>query len=189
MRAVARASVPEVGYRTSEYITAGRPTVHDGGQTMQEMTREELLARAAAGTVTVLDVRPTEEFTAAHIPGALSIPLELLEPRLGEVPAGRDIVAYCRSAYCVLAYEAVDLLRANGHEDRRLHEGILEWRLPPRGVQHSAGKRPGDAAAAGIGDGCAGLRPAGVWTGRPCACSAVAAMTEARTSWSTPAKA
>lgn len=95
----------------------------------EEVTREDLLARAGAGTVTVLDVRPDEEYQAAHIPGALSIPLEQLRDRLSELPEDREIVAYCRGAYCVLAYEAVDLLHSTGRRAMRLNEGMLEWRL------------------------------------------------------------
>jgi rhodanese-related sulfurtransferase len=79
--------------------------------------------------VTVLDVRPDEEYAAAHIPGALSIPLEELRDRLSELPETGEIVAYCRGAYCVLAYEAVDVLRSAGRTASRLHEGMLEWRL------------------------------------------------------------
>lgn len=95
----------------------------------EDITREELLARARAGTVTVLDVRPGEEYSAAHIPGALSIPLDQLRGRLCELPGDREVVAYCRGAYCVLAYEAVDLLHSTGRRARRLNEGMLEWRL------------------------------------------------------------
>lgn len=101
----------------------------DGTERRQEMTREELLERAQAGTVTVLDVRPRQEYRAAHIPGALSIPLEELSDRLSELPTDREIVAYCRGAYCVLAYEAISLLRQGGRRATRLNEGMLEWRL------------------------------------------------------------
>lgn len=129
VRTVARARVAEVEYRSSDYLDSGRTNEDDNDVAPQEMTREELMARVSAGTITVLDVRPPEEYTAAHIPGALSIPLELLADRLSEVPPGREIVAYCRGAYCVLAYEAVDLLRASGRQARRLSEGMLEWRV------------------------------------------------------------
>ena len=104
----------------------------------EEVTREDLLARAGAGTVTVLDVRPDEEFDAAHIPGALSIPLEQLRDRLSELPEDGEIVAYCRGAYCVLAYEAVDLLRSAGRSASRLNEGMLEWGL--RGLPVATGR-------------------------------------------------
>lgn len=104
----------------------------------EEVTREDLLARAGAGTVTVLDVRPDEEYHSAHIPGAVSIPLEELRDRLSELPEDREIVAYCRGAYCVLAYEAVDLLRSAGRRARRLNEGMLEWRLGGLPVEAAA---------------------------------------------------
>jgi rhodanese-related sulfurtransferase len=77
----------------------------------------------------VLDVRPTVEYAAGHIPGAVSLPLDELEQRLGDLPDDVEIVAYCRGAYCVLAYDAVDQLTASGRHARRLHEGMLEWRL------------------------------------------------------------
>ena len=88
--------------------------------------------------MTVLDVRPDEEFGAAHIPGALSIPLEQLRDRLSELPEDGEIVAYCRGAYCVLAYEAVDLLRSAGRSASRLNEGMLEWGL--RGLPVATGR-------------------------------------------------
>ncbi|WP_237563604.1 ArsR/SmtB family transcription factor [Arthrobacter sp. H-02-3] len=104
----------------------------------REVTRDELLSRARAGTVTVLDVRPVEEYHSAHIPGAVSIPLDQLRDRLAELPEDREIVAYCRGAYCVLAYEAVDLLRSAGRSAQRLNEGMLEWRLGGLPVEAAA---------------------------------------------------
>ncbi|MBF6166916.1 metalloregulator ArsR/SmtB family transcription factor [Streptomyces gardneri] len=98
----------------------------DGGQ---EMTREELLARAAAGEVIVLDVRPTPEYEAGHIPGAVSIPVEQLAERIEELPGDTEIVVYCRGEYCVLAYDAVRQLNNHGRRAIRLHDGMLEWRL------------------------------------------------------------
>ena len=94
-----------------------------------ELTREELLERVRAGDATVIDVRPVEEYTAGHIPGALSIPLDQLEARLAELPSGARIVAYCRGANCVLAHDAVRLLAGRGRRAARLAEGMLEWRL------------------------------------------------------------
>lgn len=126
VRNVAQSHLAEVEQRRVDYLGLAETT---GGDTPQEMTRDELLARSEAGTVIVLDVRPSEEFQAAHIPGALSIPLEQLSGRLSEIPPGREIVAYCRGAYCVLAYEAVHLLNNNGRHAKRLAEGMLEWRL------------------------------------------------------------
>jgi rhodanese-related sulfurtransferase/DNA-binding transcriptional ArsR family regulator len=91
--------------------------------------RDELLRRAQAGEVTVLDVRPAEEYAGGHIPGAVSVPLDQLADRLADLPADGEIVAYCRGAYCVLAIDAVRMLAAHGHRARRLADGMLEWRL------------------------------------------------------------
>jgi rhodanese-related sulfurtransferase/predicted transcriptional regulator len=110
----------------------------DRAEALREMTREDLLIRANAGTVTVLDVRPWQEYQAAHIPGALSIPLDELSDRLRELPPNREIVAYCRGAYCVLAYEAIGILRQGGHRATRLAEGMLEWRLAKLPVSSEA---------------------------------------------------
>jgi rhodanese-related sulfurtransferase len=96
-----------------------------------------------AGDVTVLDVRPAEEFAAGHIAGALSIPVAELEARLGELPRRREVIAYCRGPYCVYADEAVKLLRARGRKARRLHEGFPEWRaagLPTRAARPAQGR-------------------------------------------------
>jgi rhodanese-related sulfurtransferase len=127
VRTVAVERVAEAERAREDYLHSGRVAAVEGEG--QEVSREELLARAASGAVTVLDVRPAEEYAAAHIPGAVSIPVEELAQRLGELPAGQEVVAYCRGAYCVLAYEAVDLLRAQGRQARRLQDGMLEWRL------------------------------------------------------------
>ncbi len=129
IRTVAQTRLADVEQKRIDYLGLGKPNPGHGAGTAQEMTREELLARASAGTVTVLDVRPREEYQAAHIPGALSIPLEQLSDRLSELPADCEIVAYCRGAYCVLAYEAVNLLHTSGRRAQRLAEGMLEWRL------------------------------------------------------------
>ena len=85
----------------------------------------------------MLDVRPVEEFAAGHIPGALSIPLPQLARRLGELPRGREIVAYCRGPYCVLAVEAVRLLRRRGLRAERLEDGVPDWRA--RGYRVAVG--------------------------------------------------
>jgi rhodanese-related sulfurtransferase len=96
-------------------------------QSMQPVDREQLLAKVRDGAVTVLDVRPPEEFHAGHLPGALSIPLKELERRLSELPRDREIVAYWRGPYCVLAVEAVEMLRARGFTAFRLEDGIPDW--------------------------------------------------------------
>jgi ArsR family transcriptional regulator len=95
---------------------------------LEPVTREELLCRRREGSVTVLDVRPLEEFVAGHIEGAINIPIKELERRLGEVRHGREVVAYCRGPYCVMAFEAVATLRQRGFQVRRLVDGFPEWR-------------------------------------------------------------
>lgn len=89
----------------------------------------ELLRRLETGDTVVLDVRPTAEFAGGHLPGALHIPLEELADRLAELPRDKQVVAYCRGEYCVLAHDAVRLLSAHGLDARRAAEGVLEWRV------------------------------------------------------------
>ena len=89
---------------------------------------DELLRRVKSGQVTVIDVRPSEEFEAGHIPNALSVPLPELKKRLRELPKGREVVAYCRGPYCVMALDAVAILRAKGFRAHRLEHGVVEWR-------------------------------------------------------------
>jgi rhodanese-related sulfurtransferase/DNA-binding transcriptional ArsR family regulator len=95
---------------------------------LEPVTREELLARTDDGSVLVLDVRPQEEYQAGHIPGAISIPIAQLEERLGDLSPETEIVAYCRGPYCVLAPQALDVLRRHGFKARRLQDGLPEWR-------------------------------------------------------------
>jgi rhodanese-related sulfurtransferase/DNA-binding transcriptional ArsR family regulator len=118
VRTVANAHLPDVEAARIAYL----------GSDTDQVTREELLRRANTG-ITVLDVRPREEYAAGHIPGAVSVPLEELAGRLAELPADQEIVAYCRGAYCVLAHDAVRLLTNAGRRARRLADGMLEWRL------------------------------------------------------------
>ncbi len=95
---------------------------------MEPVQSTELLRRVRDGQVTVLDVRPAEEYRAGHIPGALSVPLPELKKRLTELPKNRDVVAYCRGPYCVMAIEAVELLRRKGFRAHRMEQGIADWR-------------------------------------------------------------
>jgi rhodanese-related sulfurtransferase len=99
------------------------------GSDTEEVTRDELMRRAATGEVMVLDVRPADEYRAGHIPGAISIPVDELQARLADIPADVEIVAYCRGAYCVMAPDAVRIARAAGRRATRLADGMLEWRL------------------------------------------------------------
>lgn len=95
---------------------------------LEPVAAAELLERVRDGLATVIDVRPPEEFAQGHIPGALNIPLDQLERRLGEIPDDRETVAYCRGPWCVLSFEAVARLRAAGRSARRLDDGWPEWR-------------------------------------------------------------
>jgi len=89
---------------------------------------DELLRRVKSGEVTILDVRPAEEYRAGHIPGALSVPMADLKARLPEIPKDREVVAYCRGPYCVMAVDAVTLLRRKGYVAHRLEQGVADWR-------------------------------------------------------------
>ncbi|MER8885948.1 metalloregulator ArsR/SmtB family transcription factor [Mesorhizobium sp. M0408] len=95
---------------------------------LEPVSREDLVSRLHDGAVTVLDVRPEDEFAVGHLPGALNIPLAELERRLGELPADREVIAYCRGPYCVLSFEAVAALRERGYLVRRLEDGYPEWK-------------------------------------------------------------
>ena len=96
---------------------------------LEPVLAREVLDRARKGLVTVLDVRPPEEFAAGHVAGAVNIPIHELEKRLSELPKRREVVAYCRGPYCLMSFDAVQLLRRKGLKARRLKDGLPEWRL------------------------------------------------------------
>lgn len=125
--------------RLAEVERVTRDFLQERGQ-MEPVDRVALIERVRAGAVTVLDVRPPEEYRAGHIPGAISIPLSELKHRLAELPTDREIVAYCRGPYCVLAVEAVDMLRAHGFKTLRLEDGVPDWRA--RGFTVAVGEEP-----------------------------------------------
>ncbi len=105
---------------------------------MEAISRSELLERNQEGLVIILDVRPNEEYQAGHIPGAVNLELKDLEKRLDELPKDQKIIAYCRGPYCVLSFEAVAALREKGYDARRLEEGYPEWKaagLPVKAKQ------------------------------------------------------
>jgi rhodanese-related sulfurtransferase len=102
---------------------------------LEPVPARELLERARKGLVTVLDVRPSEEFLQGHVPGAVNIPVHELEKRLAELPKRREVVAYCRGPYCLMSYDAVVLLRRKGLKARRLEDGLPEWRASGLPVQ------------------------------------------------------
>ncbi len=116
----------------------------------ERVSRDELLARVQAAEVVVLDVRPAEEYAAGHIPGARSLPLEHLEARLDELDPSLEVVAYCRGPLCLLAPEAVALLRGRGRRARCLEDGLPEWRQAGLPVEEGIGTYSGssDGAAA-----------------------------------------
>ncbi|WP_395017886.1 ArsR/SmtB family transcription factor [Dongia sp.] len=95
---------------------------------LEPVSREALVERLHDGSVTLLDLRPEDEFALGHLPGALNFPLDQLEQRLKELPKKQEIVAYCRGPYCVLSFEAVAMLRAKGFKVRRLEDGFPEWK-------------------------------------------------------------
>ena len=119
LRRLAEGRLAEIELVTREYL--GRRDA------METVTGDELLRRVKHGEVTVLDVRPSEEYRAGHIPGAVSIPLGELKARFKELPKRREVVAYCRGPYCVFAVEAVELLRKKGFTAHRMQEGVLDW--------------------------------------------------------------
>lgn len=121
VRRVAQQRIAEVQKLVGTYLSAK--------DDLEPIEAKELLGRARKGLVTVLDVRPPEEYQAGHLPGAVNIPLVELESRLGKLPKNREIIAYCRGPYCVLAFEAVARLRKKGLKARRLEDGLPEWRL------------------------------------------------------------
>lgn len=96
---------------------------------LEPVPAADVLERAKKGLVTVLDVRPPEEFAAGHVPGAINIPIHELEKRLSELPKRKEVVAYCRGPYCLMSFDAVQLLRKKGLKARRLQDGLPEWRL------------------------------------------------------------
>lgn len=120
LRRLAESRLAEVERVTRDFLEARGA--------LEPVDGSALIGRVRRGEVTVLDVRPHEEYRAGHIPGAISVPLPELERRLAELPRDREIAAYCRGPYCVLALEAVDTLRSHGFDAIRLEDGVPDWR-------------------------------------------------------------
>ncbi len=120
LRRLAESRLAEVERVTRDFLEARGA--------MEPVDSSALIERLCQGQVTVLDVRPREEYRAGHIPGAISVPLPELERRLAELPRDREIVAYCRGPYCVLAVEAVATLQSHGFNAVRLEDGVPDWR-------------------------------------------------------------
>jgi rhodanese-related sulfurtransferase len=129
MRGVAEGRLAEIDRLVKTYLGER--------QSLESIGLDELAARIRAGDVVVVDVRPRSEYEAAHIAGAISLPHDELERRLGELPRGKEIVAYCRGPYCVFADDAVRTLRANRRKAIRLEGGLPEWRAAGRPIERS----------------------------------------------------
>lgn len=122
-------ALSKVGEQNSAEIARVMASYFRARDEMEPISRGELLDRLRCGSATVLDVRPEDEFQQGHVPGALNIPLSQLERRLAELPADREVVAYCRGPWCVLSFEAVAALRQRGYRARRLEDGFPEWKV------------------------------------------------------------
>jgi ArsR family transcriptional regulator len=135
MRALGRVgerNVAEVSRIMTDYFYAR--------DALEPVSREDMVSRLRDGLVTVLDVRPEDEFALGHLPGALNIPVGKLEHRLRELPVDREVVAYCRGPYCVLSFEAVAALRARGYLIRRLQDGYPEWKAAGLPIEAAAAR-------------------------------------------------
>ncbi|MEO5820577.1 MAG: metalloregulator ArsR/SmtB family transcription factor [Vicinamibacteraceae bacterium] len=135
LRQLAASRLAEIQQVTRQYL----------GQrgALEPVDDEELVRRVRAGGVTLIDVRPREEYDAGHLPGALSIPLADLPARLNELRKCHEVVAYCRGPYCVMALDAVDLLRSKGFRACRLEHGVPEWRARGWRVESSLDPQTG----------------------------------------------
>jgi rhodanese-related sulfurtransferase len=133
LRTLARSRLAEIEHVSRQYL--------EERGALEAVDDEELLRRVRAGVVTVIDVRPREEYLAGHIPGAISLPVAELKKRVPTLSKRRDIVAYCRGPYCVMALDAVEILRKKGFRAHRMEHGVLEWRA--RGWRIDAGDEPG----------------------------------------------
>ncbi len=121
LRRVAERHLAEVEQLVQTYLTTR--------DALEPLARTELLERVRDGLVTVLDVRPPEEYAAGHLPGAVNVPLAQLEEQFDELEPDHEVVAYCRGPHCILAFEAVARLREHGFTAHRLEDGFPEWRL------------------------------------------------------------
>jgi len=120
LRRVAEHHVADVERLVNTYLT-----IKDD---LEPVPREELLNRVRADLVTVIDVRPAEEYQSGHVPGAVNVPIKELENYLQKLDKHQEIVAYCRRTHCVLAFDAVEQLRRQGLKARRLEDGFPEWK-------------------------------------------------------------
>ncbi len=129
LRSVAEARMAEIDRLINAYLT-----IKDK---LEPIASEELLQRVKDGLVTVIDVRPAEEYKAGHLKGAINIPLTELDSQLEKLGKEKEVIAYCRGPHCVLAYDAVARLRKKGRTARRLEGGYPEWRVAGLPVETS----------------------------------------------------
>ena len=129
LRMVAESRLAEVRQLINEFLG-------DRGA-LEAVPAAELLVRAKKALVTVLDVRPPEEYAAGHVPGAINVPVEKLEGYLAQLPKKREVIAYCRGPYCLMSLEAVAALRKRGWKARRLEDGFPEWKAAGLPIESS----------------------------------------------------
>jgi rhodanese-related sulfurtransferase/DNA-binding transcriptional ArsR family regulator len=129
LRGVAESRLAEVRQLVNEFL--------GDRHALEPVPADELLARAKNGLVTVLDVRPPEEYAAGHVRGAINVPMDKLEDYLAKLPKKLEIVAYCRGPYCLMSFEAVAMLRKRGWKARRLEDGFPEWKAAGLPVESS----------------------------------------------------
>ena len=134
LRSLAESRLAEVQQVTRQYL--------EGRGALEPVGNDELVRRVRSGEVTLIDVRPREEYMAGHLPGALSLPLPELKKRVGALPKNRDIVAYCRGPYCVMALDAVALLRRRGFRAHRMEDGVSEWRAHGWRIETGEARHP-----------------------------------------------
>jgi rhodanese-related sulfurtransferase/DNA-binding transcriptional ArsR family regulator len=134
-------SLRRIAERTSAEVERVLRGYFQNRDSLEPVSRLELMERLKAGLVTVLDLRPEDEFALGHLPGSVNIPLGKLEKKLADLDPDQEIVAYCRGPYCVLSYEAVAVLRGRGFKARRLEDGLPEWRAAGLPVEVDGGFR------------------------------------------------
>lgn len=121
MRKVAEDNLAEIQVLISNYL--------ESKDQLEPISRDELLKRVNSGEVTVIDVRPETEYLSGHLPRAINIPTISIKNQLNQLPRNKEVIAYCRGPYCVLAFDAIELLQSHGFKARRLEDGFPEWKL------------------------------------------------------------
>ncbi|MFK8027124.1 MAG: ArsR/SmtB family transcription factor [Gammaproteobacteria bacterium] len=121
MRKLAENNLAEIQVLITKYL--------DSKDDLEPISREELLKRVNLGEVTVIDVRPETEYESGHVPCAINMPTENIQNQLDQLPQDKEVIAYCRGPYCLLAFDAINLLRSQGYKARRLEDGFPEWKL------------------------------------------------------------